>query len=380
MTALISRNFAMRCDECRGFDTDETPGSIIAGHHPHVARSCPMSAHRTALTSLVLLTACGEPIRPESPLTRAQRQISAPTTEADVPTAAPDPICRGDREVRTDAQIQGIAHCIEITGSLTINDRSMDPVAWNVVEFHISSLAPLENLRVVGGQLEIAQNADLKTLMGLHNLTEVAGDLTVALNPNLGDLTGLSRLDTVGGGVRISDNTTLRSLRGLEGFDRIDGDLELHNNKLSHLDGLSTLRRVNGDVVISAENGLKDLSGLVHLKRVSGTIEIAALENLENISGVPSLRKVGDDIEIWGNPRLSNLDGLMGIKRVGGYISVVRNDALTDVTGAIGGATVGEAIEFHDNDQLCRSHVADVVDQLVRGVVSPIHFTGKTGC
>lgn len=90
---------------------------------------------------------------------------------------------------------------------------------------------------------------------------------------------------------------------------RVTGKLTLAGAVISHIDGLTNLTRVEGDLLISSGPNLTDLDGLANLTSVGGLLDISQNAGLTNLDGLPSLIDVGA-LVIHKNAALTNIDGL----------------------------------------------------------------------
>jgi len=113
--------------------------------------------------------------------------------------------------------------------------ESLTSVRWNLYIYSnssLTSLIDLSNLTSVGG-LHIGYTA-LTNLEGLDNLTSV-GDLIIDGNPNLASLAALENLPSLSGDLWIYDNLSLPTceaewLRDNIGVENIWGSINIYNN------------------------------------------------------------------------------------------------------------------------------------------------------
>ena len=98
----------------------------------------------------------------------------------------------------------------------------------------LTSLAGLDNVDSIGGNLMIRGNDTLTSLTGLDNVTSIGGHLWIEVNNALTSLTGLNNLTSIGGNLLIRYCDALTSLTGLDNIDagsiedlRIDGNTSL---------------------------------------------------------------------------------------------------------------------------------------------------------
>lgn len=121
------------------------------------------------------------------------------------------------------------------------------------VVLELDSLRGLENLRVIHGDLVLAAIPNLTSLDGLKNLECVKGSIVVNGNESLRSVRGLRNLKSVGSpscgeepddtmdvAIQIANNANLRSLDGLESIGNIGGVVEINGNpKLTDIQALS---------------------------------------------------------------------------------------------------------------------------------------------
>ena len=116
--------------------------------------------------------------------------------------------------------LDSLAYIEEIIGFLNIGGVDGNP--------NLTSIAGLENLSFVGGELLINNNSSLTTLNGLaqsenamqlSDLESVGGNVEITNNNALLNLVGLEDLTSIEGSLIISDNDELLSLAGIENID-----------------------------------------------------------------------------------------------------------------------------------------------------------------
>lgn len=115
--------------------------------------------------------------------------------------------------------------------------------------------------------------------------------------------------------------------------DDLKGDVTISGTLLSNIDGLNTIGRIRGNLVISDNSSLVDLDGLSGLERVDGSLLLKDNSLLASILGLRSLRRVGDQLEISGLPLVTDLSGFSGLSVVRGSLLIGNMDLLSDLTG-----------------------------------------------
>ncbi|MEE4172743.1 MAG: hypothetical protein V2I57_00645 [Xanthomonadales bacterium] len=132
--------------------------------------------------------------------------------------------------------------CTVLVGSLVVEQ---EPGAGDDFEDPITSLAGLDDIVEVRGQLAIVGNPRLESLEGLENLRRVDGRFGVAHNRALKNLDALSALELVTD-LNVGFNRELTNLDGLTGL-RLDPDVDHSlviegNPRLQSVAGLAGLR------------------------------------------------------------------------------------------------------------------------------------------
>jgi len=100
----------------------------------------------------------------------------------------------------------------------------------NICQYEREDIIGLEKLSYVGGQLEIAMNANLQNLSGLDSIQFIGDGIRIGYihdyigvhggNHSLNDITALIGVQSVGGGeIHIEDNPMLTSLSGLDSIE-----------------------------------------------------------------------------------------------------------------------------------------------------------------
>ena len=172
------------------------------------------------------------------------------------------PVWQGDYLIEDDTDLQSLKSFTMITGSLEIYNPKL------------TSLAGLESLTSVGGDLDINWNLALTTLSGLENVTSVGGDLNIESNYSLTSLSGLENITSVGGGLDIGGNYTLTSLSDLQNLTSVGGGLVINwNTALTSLSGLENITSIGGSMCFDDNAALTSL-GMTGLQRIGGDFSI----------------------------------------------------------------------------------------------------------
>jgi hypothetical protein len=161
-----------------------------------------------------------------------------------------DKVLEGFHKIGSPDDLKKLAGFTHLDGYLVIEDTDA-----------VCSLAGLEQLRCISGDLTIRNASGLERLDGLAALRHVKGNLRIgdldAGNPKLSDISGLSNLVTVGGQLWIEGNQRLRSLDGLSALTTVGGFLGIYGNPaLTSTAALSALRSVGQGINIASNKSL----------------------------------------------------------------------------------------------------------------------------
>ena len=201
-----------------------------------------------------------------------------------------DIVCGDTRyDLLTQTDVENLAACNQITGSLWIGPASDD----------ITSLEALAGITSIGGSLFIEENAFLTDLNGLQNINSIGGDLKIANNAVLNNIDGLA------------------SLTGT-----LDDLVIQHNDALTNLDGLAGLTSIKEQLGVGWNDSLENIDGLRNISDVGTEVQIRNHEVLSNLDGLAGLTSVGADLFVYRNRSLTNWDGLRNVTTVGGWFTL----------------------------------------------------------
>ena len=249
---------------------------------------------------------------------------------------------------QSSVDVLGNTGCTAVLGDLTITGSG------------ITSLATLSNITSIGGDLNVASNTNLGTLVGLDGLTSVTGAVTVNSNSSLysicdlqnvttigGDLVVASNaglqnaecpwsLQDVGGNIRFEDNPSIWTLSYLRGLTTHSGSITIHNSMDQLYFGADSplaLTEIGGDLVIE-ENGITDVDELVNLTSVGGALTISDNNSLDDVDGLSNLASVGGNLTMQSNATLGDCLGFVpllgypnGPDSVGGTVTIASNQS-----------------------------------------------------
>jgi len=210
---------------------------------------------------------------------------------------------QGDLVLTTQAAVDAFPSTYtSITGNLRI------------LNSNITNLAPLSNIELVGGSLQIDNADGLTHLDDLIGLTSVKFGLTLDGNANLINIDGLSNMSFS----IPNPNIIIKS-----------------NDALNNLNGLSGLTGEVQNLILQSNDNLMDITGLSGVTKVRFRMTIQ-LKNLPSLDGLENITHVGDDFKLWFCDFITTSYQLSGITYFGGTIEVRFNSRLEDI-GCLGG-------------------------------------------
>ena len=236
----------------------------------------------------------------------------------------------------------------------------------------ITNLHGLSSLTRLYNILSIENTTMLEDLQGLQNIKE-SGLLWIYENSGLNSLTGLEGLEIIKNAVYISTNDVLADISGLSSLQEVGSKFTFKENPKYNATGdvLSSLKVVDGDIIIRKCESLTNFSMLMNLNEVLGDFEISHNYNLVDLSSLKNLTKVNGALTISRNSSLKSLRGLGKIEVIES-LTIYNNDELLDLVGIKNmniEHLIGLFIFF--NDKLTDCAVKSICDHLndPKGVV-----------
>ncbi|MCB2222019.1 MAG: T9SS type A sorting domain-containing protein [Bacteroidetes bacterium] len=279
----------------------------------------------------------------------------------------------------------------------------------------ISNLVGLSIVTSIGGNLQIINNDMLTELTGLDNI-EPASIENLKITEN--DSLSLCHIDNIchylldpGGSISIANNATgcfnqnqvmqacgltpclpdgiaFTTQNQVDSFyynypncPVIGGNITIQGDDISNLNGLHSLRTIEGDLRIKFNNNLTDISGLGNLTKVGGTLLIYFNYSLTNLAGLDSLIQIGDNLEIYTNPNLSSLSGLESLTIIGNNLKIVDNNSLNDLMALTNlSANTFAYLQITSNDNLSACQVESICDYLLNNNGTASIKNNAPGC
>ncbi|HMG16331.1 MAG TPA: T9SS type A sorting domain-containing protein [Saprospiraceae bacterium] len=166
----------------------------------------------------------------------------------------------------------------------------------NIFRCGLNSVDGLNKLKSIKGDLTIENNNFITDINGFNSLVKVKGRFSIGGNPLLTNITGFSILpgtgeDSTSCYFQLWSNDKLSNIDGFSSLKRIEGDfLLVDNSLLNSLTAFDSLKFLNnGDITIIGSNILTSLDGIGNIDYSSiSSLFIEACEKL-NFCSVPSI-------------------------------------------------------------------------------------------
>ncbi|WP_027395706.1 fibronectin type III domain-containing protein [Aquimarina latercula] len=117
-----------------------------------------------------------------------------------------------------------------------------------------------------------------------------------------------------------------------EGYTQITGDFSLIDYANTNSDGLQSLNKIGGNLIIRRTN-LPDLKGFKNLEIMEGHLLISKNNFISNLEGLERIKKIDKGLFILRNELLSDLQGIENIGlTIDGYVSIIENSSLSNMS------------------------------------------------
>ena len=190
----------------------------------------------------------------------------------------------------------------------------------------------------------------ITNLYGLQNVTHLDGYLVITANPGLHDLTGLESLEYIQKGISIT-GSSLHNLDGLTSLRQIDGLFYIMvNDIIQNTNPLPSLEVINGPVFITGNRNLRDIDFLQQVDSINGWLTVTNNRFLGNLDGLQSLQYIAHNLSIQFNSQLHDIQGLQSLNRVDGNVVLTNNGTFTDLQGLSSLSRIGGNLNV-DNQQ-----------------------------
>ena len=158
-------------------------------------------------------------------------------------------------------------------------------------------------------------------IIGYSNFTSSRSDIT--------HLNSLSNITHVMGNVNIQRNGQLVNLNDLNNLQLIGGYFQmLFNDSLTTLGNFSELQSIGGYFKVRINNALQTLGNFSGLNSIENYVEIEENPSLNNLGNFNHLQNIGGYVDVARNDSLNFLGDFNHLQNIGSYFSVNNNPLL----------------------------------------------------
>ncbi len=221
-----------------------------------------------------------------------------------------------------------------VWGSLIIQNNGLD------------SLLAFQKLNHINNDLHIASNS-FDTLAGFDSLAYVRGDFILD-NFSLASLPIFDKLLHIGGSLSLSASPA--NLNSFEQLSHLGGGLSINSQHHTDISSFQNINHViNGDLILKCRD-LLSLNNFSHIDSVVGDLIIEYGHELTSLDGLQNLNAIDGDLRLKYNSSLESLAGLENLSSISGglYLS---HCGLNDLS-AIQQITELEFLTIFSNDNL----------------------------
>ncbi len=298
----------------------------------------------------------------EAHLMRDQHELPAPPTCGGT-------VYEGTFSPKNSGQVRGFCdngYSI-ISEDLIVNQTSL------------TSLAGLECLCEVRGDVKISRNTTLMNLTGLNNLRLIGENLIVSFNNSLRNFDALSSLSWIGEDLRVIEESSLANMAGLSALEAIGHQILLEGNRtLRNIGALSSLVWVGDAFLIKDNSSLASISGFNNLPRLTSHFEVTGNRSLRSIEGLDALDMIEGHALFNSNSSLQSINGLQGLREVTSNLSINGNRSLRNFNGLLGVQDVGGNLSVRNNQSLPNARAISLRDSIGDGVLGQVYISGNS--
>lgn len=195
---------------------------------------------------------------------------------------------------------------------------------------------------------------------------------------NITGLDSLYNIERIDGDLLITANDNLTGLQGLNNLTTVGLAMRVQNNPLlNSLDGLNNLSAVRGDFFYIGNNALvSNIQALSQLDSVYGIFQVWGQDLLTSLSGLGQLSHVGATLAVFQNPELITFgNGLQLIEHIGNDLRIEDNPKLNNISSLDHPVDVNGALAIIGNTVLSDCAVESVCDY----IATPVTFVAISG-
>lgn len=251
---------------------------------------------------------------------------------------------------------------------------------------NLTNFNGLEGIDTIHGTLTVFANKKLVNLNGLSDLQYIKSDLFITSNKAMSSMDGVNNLNLVGGSMRLNFMDSLISLNGLENLDSIRGYFHISLKAINSFEGMSSLKSIGKELLVSRTNKIKSFKGLDNLTHIGSDLIIKNNYELENLDHLEGLETVGSHLHIVDNYSLINIDGLTNLKSIKGALFVRNNHSLKNLNGIanIDAYTIDDShfvdLQINKNPNLSKCSVKSICDKLHTSINETTIYENASGC
>ena len=222
----------------------------------------------------------------------------------------------------------------------------------------ITSQAALDQLGAPGGRLdgvsclsglfigESNKDSDITDLSPLRNITRISGFVTIR-ETRLTNLNGLTQLQRVERDFSVKGNPNMSSLGHFSSLQNIEGNFRVtENQSLQYLGSFPALDKITGSFVVHNNNKLQSLGVFASLDSIGKQFKVTGNDLLESLGSFSTLKSIGEEenksIIIRDSPLLN-------------YCCALANFLSEDNHTIAGELSIEDAICYQANEFNCTS-------------------------
>ncbi len=164
-----------------------------------------------------------------------------------------------------------------------------------------------------------------------------------------------SNTSVVNGNLIIHQSTAssdiINDITVLSNIDSVYGNVNIFGTNLPHLNSLSGLQYIGGNILILDNDLLTDVSGMTSLDYIGMDLSISSCDALPIIEGFDNLTFIGDAMLVSNNPMVTEISGFNSLIEVVNYLTIASNDLLDEINGFVNLVSAG-SISFSSNEEL----------------------------
>jgi len=204
-----------------------------------------------------------------------------------------------------------------------------------------TSVNGLEQLKYIGGSLDIQRAKELTNLDFLSMLESVGGDVILNNNYELNNIDGLNHAISIGGQLDISDNSKLSQCAVQAVCEHINANgVTVINNNDTYCDNLSQVEQIcnetcpQGDLILTTQQEVDNFAiNYLGCIGINGNLVIHGItpNEITNLDGLASLYSISDTLFIINNESLTDISGLENIVYSSmSHVQISDNTALSE--------------------------------------------------